>query len=180
MAGPFPDRSCRTCCWTILVDHVVQHSLGEMLPNRVVEILGAWKNVNTGVIPSNMKNISAVDSVWFWTLSSFFFTNVTLIKIFSHWLVWLSCLECPPMHWKVVGLIPGQGTYPGCSSVPGCGVYRRQPSSVSHIDVSFSLTKTNKCVLGQGLKKKVFPLNSDIWLLTLPFLISLFFFVRKI
>ena len=33
-------------------------------------------------------------------------------------LVWLSWLECCPVHQKVGGFIPGQGTYLGCGFNP--------------------------------------------------------------
>ena len=46
---------------------------------------------------------------------------------------WLNWLEHHPIHQKVVGLIPSQGTYLGCR-FNGWGAYRRQP-----IDVSFTL-----------------------------------------
>ena len=35
--------------------------------------------------------------------------------------VWLSWLECGPVHLKVVGLIPSQGTYLGFRFNPQCG-----------------------------------------------------------
>ena len=48
--------------------------------------------------------------------------------------MWLSWLERHPINQKVVGLIPGQGTYLGCSSVPWSG--HKQEAT----DQSFSLT----------------------------------------
>lgn len=38
--------------------------------------------------------------------------------IFGPWVLWLSWLECGPMHWKVSGLVPGQGTHTGFSFNP--------------------------------------------------------------
>ena len=40
-------------------------------------------------------------------------------------------MECHRINQKVAGSIPSQGTYLGCSSVPGRGVYGRQPINVS-------------------------------------------------
>ena len=50
------------------------------------------------------------------------------LKIVLSWLVWLSWLKHHPIHQKVVGLIPGQGSY------------KRQPIDVSHVSVSLSLS----------------------------------------
>lgn len=43
-------------------------------------------------------------------------------------------VECGPMHLRVAGSIPGQGTH------PACGKHKRQPTNVSHNDVSLSLS----------------------------------------
>ena len=45
--------------------------------------------------------------------------------------MWLSWLEHHPINQKVVGLIPGQGTYLGCTFVPQLGTWERQLSDVS-------------------------------------------------
>ena len=50
------------------------------------------------------------------------------------WLVWLCWLEYHPINWKIVSLIPSQGTYLGFGFGPRWGAYGRQP-----IDVSLSL-----------------------------------------
>ena len=52
----------------------------------------------------------------------------------------LGRLECRPRNQKVVGLIPGQGTHLVVGLIPSWGVYRRQLSNVSLIDVSLSLS----------------------------------------
>ena len=54
----------------------------------------------------------------------------------------LSCLEHHhPVDRRVTGLIPGQGTYPGCGFDPWSGYVREgnQLMFLSHTDVSFSL-----------------------------------------
>ena len=47
------------------------------------------------------------------------------------WPLWLSWLECCPMQQKVVGSIPGEGTYLGCGFDPQSGCGQRQPIDVS-------------------------------------------------
>lgn len=37
---------------------------------------------------------------------------------FLLWLGWLGWLEHRPVHWKVMGLIPSQGTFLGCRFDP--------------------------------------------------------------
>ena len=45
---------------------------------------------------------------------------------------WLSWSACCPVYQKVVGSIPGQGTYLGVGLITGRGMYRRrQPMDVS-------------------------------------------------
>ena len=73
------------------------------------------------------------------------------------WLVWLGCLEHHPMDQKVMGLILGQGTYPGCGFNPLLACVREGNQSIflSHLDVSLSLkSNEKKNVLGEDLKKK--------------------------
>ena len=71
------------------------------------------------------------------------------------WLVWLSWLEHCPIHQKVGGSIPSQGTYLGCvGSVSGQGAYVRQALMfLSHTDVSLSLPFSLK------IKKHIYFLN---------------------
>ena len=47
-------------------------------------------------------------------------------------------VECQPANHKVSGLIPGQGTYPGCGSGPHLRVRERQPMGVSLTHRCFS------------------------------------------
>lgn len=58
------------------------------------------------------------------------------------WAWWLSWLEPCPVHQRVVGLIPDQGTYPGCWFNPSQGMCRRQliEGSLSH----WCFSKINK------------------------------------
>ena len=65
------------------------------------------------------------------------------MKIISKpWAVWLSWLECHPIVHKVTGLIPGQGTHPGCGFSSGWGMYRRQPIDASLSHLCFSLSRS--------------------------------------
>ena len=43
------------------------------------------------------------------------------------WPVWLSLLECRPVHWNVGGLISGQGTCLGCGFHPWLGCVWEAP-----------------------------------------------------
>ena len=92
-----------------------------------------------------------------------------LNKIYSHALAGVPKLVgVSLMDWKAMGLIPGQGTYPGCGLNPRLGhVWEgNQSMFLSHIDISLSfspalppsLTKKawEKNVLGWGLKKILF------------------------
>ena len=54
--------------------------------------------------------------------------------------------------WEVTGLIPGQGTYPGCRSSPQLGYIHRQPIDVSLS--SFLKSNEKKMSLGENKKKK--------------------------
>lgn len=52
-----------------------------------------------------------------------------------------SLLECPPMHRKVTGLIPGQRTYPGFRFVPSACMRKATiNASLSHQFPSLSLS----------------------------------------
>ena len=53
---------------------------------------------------------------------------------------WLSWLEHRPVHQKVTGSIPGQGTCLGCRFTPQSEHIRGQPISLSHINASLSLS----------------------------------------
>ena len=55
--------------------------------------------------------------------------------------MWLSWLEHHPENPKVIGSIPGHSTYLGCRfHPPGWSVYRKQPTDISRINVSLSLS----------------------------------------
>ena len=60
--------------------------------------------------------------------------------------MWLSWLECCPINWKVVGLIPGQGTCLGCRLGPWSG---HIPEATNQCFCP-SLSNINKHVLGWG------------------------------
>ena len=68
-------------------------------------------------------------------------------------------LESCPIHQKVTGSIPCQGTYLGCRFCHGRGAYERETIFLSHINVSLPLSlpffpsKINMYVLGWRLKK---------------------------
>ena len=55
---------------------------------------------------------------------------------------WPRWLECGPVHQKVAGSIPDQGTYLGCGCDPwvGCVQEATRPMFLFHIDVSVSLS----------------------------------------
>ena len=72
--------------------------------------------------------------------------RINLIYLENHWLgpglAGWSWLEHHPMHPKVAGLIPSQGTYIGCRFDPWLQARARgnQSMFLSHIDVSLSLS----------------------------------------
>ena len=81
--------------------------------------------------------------VWKYIDSKYIFLYINAHKIYISrpWLVWLSWLEHCPINWNVTGLIPSQGTCPGChfSPQPGHVWEGNHSMTISHIDVSVSL-----------------------------------------
>ena len=64
---------------------------------------------------------------------------------------WLSWLEHYPIHQKVVGLIPSQGVYLGCSFTHWSGCGREAADQCFSLTLMFlflSLSKVNKHVIG--------------------------------
>ena len=67
--------------------------------------------------------------------------------------LWLSWLVYYCMDWKVAGLIPSQGTYPGTHLIPGQDTCKSQPTNVSFLhrcsslslSLSLSLPQRKKC-----------------------------------
>ena len=84
--------------------------------------------------------------------------RLNTLKVEELWKValagWLSWLEHHPVHQKVAGSIPGQGTYPGCGFDPLSGsLPEADPSSsltsmfLSLPHLPFSLSKISKHIL---------------------------------
>ena len=59
-------------------------------------------------------------------------TLSTKIVISMPLLVWAIWLEHCPIHQKVGGSIPGQGTYQGYGFDSQSGAYKKQPTDISH------------------------------------------------
>ena len=80
-------------------------------------------------------------------LTAWLMWNVGYKIMRRSWSVWLSWLEGHPLYWKVVGLIPGQGTYPSYGFDPQWrGTYK---------------VATNWCFLPNSLSLSLPPLSKN-------------------
>ena len=91
-----------------------------------------------------------------YSLSNFEICNTTLAGV-AEW------IERLPVNWKVTGLIPGQGTCPGCRPGPQMGVCKRQPIHVSltHPCFSPSLSPSLPLSLKTNKNKMLFKMVID-------------------
>ena len=93
------------------------------------------------------------------------------IVISTPWPVWAIWLEHCPIHQKVGGSIPGQGTYWGYRFDSHSGAYKRRPIHVSLLHWCFSLSLPSSLSLKSvhiflkikkkkiGVSKPYFPLK---------------------
>lgn len=102
--------------------------------------------------------LPGLNSCYFFCDQGLKYTFIQLIFIrsskisFRHkWVAQLG-LEHHPVHQRVVGLIPSQGTYLSFQVHPQSGAYRRQPTDVFLSRGCFSFSQINKGILGWGLK----------------------------
>ena len=84
-----------------------------------------WSGTYPGCTFSPWSGCIRETTHWFFSLTSMFISlsPFLFLKISKHmpWPMWLGCLEHHPIDRKVLGLIPGQGTYPGCCFHPSSG-----------------------------------------------------------